>query len=42
MNVLDAEEMELNVLVVEAVLVALAGGPVGHRIDLAKRKELFE
>lgn len=34
MNVLNAEEMEFNVLIEGLVLVAFARGPIGHGIDL--------
>lgn len=37
MNVLNAKEMELDVLVKGLVLIALAGGTIGHGIDLQTR-----
>jgi len=33
-DVLDAEEVEFDVLVEGLVLISLAGGSVGHRINL--------
>lgn len=38
-NVFNAAELEFNILVKVLVLVAFAGGPVSHGIDLIGHKE---